>query len=70
MNADIAASQANTRHDVQGGAEVEGRLMRSDMIITRKDADHELKQQHFTLANGTGTEWLAVQYQYTRHKTP
>ncbi|HET8938010.1 MAG TPA: DUF1579 family protein [Polyangiales bacterium] len=50
------------------GPEVEGRMMRSDMIITHKDADHELKQQHFALANGTGAEWLAVQYQYTRRK--
>lgn len=48
------------------GPEVEGRMMRSDMIITRKDADHELKQQHFALANGTGAEWLAVEYSYTR----
>jgi hypothetical protein len=50
------------------GPEVEGRMMRSDMVITRKDADHELKQQHFVLAKGTGTEWLEVQYEYTRRK--
>jgi hypothetical protein len=48
------------------GADVEGRLTRSDMVISRPGADRELKQQHFIQANGSGTEWLAVQYEYTR----
>jgi hypothetical protein len=48
--------------------EVEGRLTRSDMVITRAGADRELKQQHFIKADGTGVEWLAVQYEYTRRR--
>ncbi|HEV8577664.1 MAG TPA: DUF1579 family protein [Thermoanaerobaculia bacterium] len=52
------------------GKEVEGRMMRSDMVITHPSADHELKQQHFVMADGTGKEWLAVQYEYTRRTQP
>jgi hypothetical protein len=38
------------------------------MVITRAGADRELKQQHFIQADGTGVEWLAVQYEYTRRR--
>jgi len=48
------------------GKEVEGRLSRSDMVITRPGPDRDVKQQHFIQANGTGTEWLFTQYEYTR----
>jgi hypothetical protein len=50
------------------GPVVEGRMLRSDMIITRQGPDHELKQQHFMPADGTGQTWLAVQYEYVRKK--
>jgi hypothetical protein len=50
------------------GPDVEGRLMRSDLEITMQGADHGLKRQHFILSDGTGREWLAAQYEYTRHK--
>jgi hypothetical protein len=50
------------------GQEVEGRLTRSDMVITRQGPDRELKQQHFIQADGSGVEWLAVQYEYTRRR--
>jgi hypothetical protein len=50
------------------GPEVEGRFTRSDLVITRQGANRELKQQHFVQANGTGVEWLAVQYEYTRRR--
>lgn len=50
------------------GQEVEGRLTQSDMVITRRAADHEVKQQHFIQANGTGVKWLAVQYEYARRR--
>jgi hypothetical protein len=50
------------------GNEVQGRLMRSDMVITERDGDHELKQQHFITSDGSGAQWLAVQYEYSRHK--
>ena len=48
------------------GEQIEGRFMRSDMVITRPAADHEFKRQHFTMADGTGKSWLAVQYEYRR----
>jgi hypothetical protein len=48
------------------GEQVEGRFMRSDMVITRPAADHEFKRQHFAIADGTGKTWLAVQYEYRR----
>jgi hypothetical protein len=50
------------------GQEVEGRFTLSDMVITRPGPDQELKQQHFIQANGTGTAWLAVQYEYRRRQ--
>jgi hypothetical protein len=48
------------------GPQVEGRLTRSDMVITRPAADRDTKQQHFIQSNGTGAEWLFIQYEYTR----
>ena len=48
------------------GTKVDGKLTRSDMLITRRSASHELKQQHFISADGTGRQWLAVQYEYRR----
>lgn len=48
------------------GPEVEGRFMVSDMAISSPDADHVLKEQHVTMANGTGKSWLFVRYEYTR----
>jgi hypothetical protein len=47
-------------------AEVDGTLTRSDLLITSPSATHELKQQHFIRADGTGRQWLAVQYEYRR----
>jgi hypothetical protein len=48
------------------GTEVDGKLTRSDLLITRRSDSHELKQQHFIRADGTGRQWLAVQYDYRR----
>lgn len=50
------------------GQEVEGRMVRSNLVITRDSDDHDLAQQYFIQADGTGREWLAVQYDYTRRK--
>jgi hypothetical protein len=46
--------------------EVEGRMTRSNFVITRESDDHEIAQQYFIPSDGTGREWLAVQYEYTR----
>lgn len=52
------------------GAEVEGRLTRSNYVITRVSDDHEFARQYWVQADGTGRQWLAVEYEYTRHPTP
>jgi len=49
------------------GPEVQGTMVRSNMVITR-DGDHQTKQQFWVQADGTGREWLAVQYEYTRRR--
>jgi len=48
------------------GPEVEGRMLRSDLTIVRKGANHELKEQRFVAADGSGEPWLAARYEYTR----
>ncbi|NKY31318.1 DUF1579 domain-containing protein [Nocardia gamkensis] len=48
------------------GQQVDGKMMRSDMVISWSDNNSQTKQQHFIQADGTGTSWLAVQYEYTR----
>ncbi len=48
------------------GPEVDGKLTRSELVITTRSASHELKQQYFASADGTGRQWLAVQYEYRR----
>lgn len=50
------------------GQEVEGRLTRSNYVITRETDDHEFARQCWTQADGTGRRWLAVQYEYTRRR--
>jgi hypothetical protein len=50
------------------GQDVEGRLTRSDMVITRQSPEREFKRQHFVQSNGTGAKWLAVQYEYMRKR--
>jgi hypothetical protein len=50
------------------GEEVEGWLMRSNYVISRDSDDHEFARQFWTRADGSGREWLAVQYEYTRRR--
>jgi hypothetical protein len=50
------------------GAEVEGRFMVADLVVTRSDADHEAKRMHFNMARGEGAPWLFVEYIYTRRR--
>ena len=51
---------------VGSGAGVGGQMLRMDQVIVRQGPDHDLKQQHWVLADGTGASWLAHQYAYTR----
>jgi hypothetical protein len=48
------------------GQEVEGRLMHSNYVMTSESANHEFARQYWTQADGTGRQWLALQYEYTR----
>jgi hypothetical protein len=45
-----------------------GRRPASDLVVTSQGPDRELKRQRFILADGTGDEWLAVQYEYRRRR--
>lgn len=48
------------------GPEATGQMFRMEQVITRLDADHEVKEQYFTPSDGTGTKFLAKRYSYTR----
>jgi len=48
------------------GPNVTGQMLRMDQVITRQDADHDLKEQRFVMADGDGVIWLAHQYAYAR----
>ncbi|WP_394820887.1 hypothetical protein [Pendulispora albinea] len=50
------------------GREVEGRMFRSNFVITRDSEDHEFGRQYWIQSDGTAQEWLAVQYEYTRKR--
>jgi len=60
--------QFNPQAFVGFGNEVEGRFMVSDMVISWPDAEHETKEQHVTMSDGTGRHWLFVRYEYSRRK--
>jgi hypothetical protein len=48
------------------GVEASGLLLRMEQVIEFQDPNHDVKNQYFTLADGTGTKWLAHRYEYTR----
>lgn len=50
------------------GEQVEGRLLRSDMVFLDENPDLQIKRQRFILADGTGTAWPATEYEYRRRK--
>jgi hypothetical protein len=50
------------------GADVEGRMIRSNLEISRESDDHEFIRQFWVQADGTGREWLAVEYEYRRRR--
>jgi hypothetical protein len=50
------------------GDDVEGRMIRSNFEITRESDDHEFGRQYWIQADGTGRQWLAVQYEYQRRR--
>ncbi len=48
------------------GKDVAGRFMVSDMVISQPAPDRTLKEQHVTMADGTGRTWQFVRYDYQR----
>jgi len=48
------------------GQAVSGQMLRMRQDIITLSADRDIKNQYFTLADGTGTEWLAHRYEYAR----
>ena len=48
------------------GPDATGQMTRMEQVIIREDADHEVKDQYFTPADGAGAKWLAKRYTYTR----
>jgi hypothetical protein len=50
------------------GPGVTGQMLRMDTVIRRDGPDRDVKDQHFTLADGTGTAWLAHRYAYARRR--
>jgi hypothetical protein len=48
------------------GKDVEGRFMVSDMVISQPAPARTLKEQHVTMADGTGRSWQFVRYEYER----
>jgi hypothetical protein len=50
------------------GKDVEGRMIRSNLEITRDSDDHELVRQYWVQSDGTGRPWPAVEYEYTRRR--
>jgi hypothetical protein len=45
-----------------------GEMWRMEQIVTRPDADHEVKEQYFTRAGENPVKWLGERYSYTRRK--
>ncbi|CAN7474201.1 hypothetical protein LJR066_003024 [Acidovorax sp. LjRoot66] len=45
-----------------------GQFWRMEQVITRQDADHEVKDQYFTLAGSAPVKWRGISYSYTRRK--
>jgi len=52
------------------GREVEGRMIRSNFVIARASDDHDFGRQYWVQSDGDGQEWMAVQYEYTRKRSP
>jgi hypothetical protein len=50
------------------GDKVEGRMIRSNFVITWDGPDHDTARQYWVAADGSGQKWLAVQYDYVRVK--
>jgi hypothetical protein len=50
------------------GRDVEGRMIRSNLEISREGNDQEFVRQFWVQADGTGRVWLAAEYEYRRRR--
>jgi hypothetical protein len=50
------------------GETVDGWMLRSSYAVSLQDDDTETARQYWTRADGTGTRWLGVQYDYKRRR--
>jgi hypothetical protein len=50
------------------GAEVEGKMLRSNLVVTHDGKDHDVLRQFWTTSDGTGRKWLGVEYDYKRRR--
>ena len=48
------------------GANVTGQMLRMDEIMVQTDAAHDMAEERFMMANGSGKMWVAYRYDYTR----
>jgi hypothetical protein len=48
------------------GAAITGQLVLMEQVIRFEGPNQDVKDQYFTLADGTGTKWLRHRYAYTR----
>jgi hypothetical protein len=48
------------------GAEVEGKMLRSNLVVTRDGKDHDIVRQYWMTSDGTSRKWLGVEYDYRR----
>lgn len=51
------------------GSDVTGQMLRMDTVLTYQSPDRDVKDQHFIMADGTGTMWLAHRYAYLRRSS-
>jgi len=50
------------------GAEVDGKMLRSNLVVTHDGKDHDIVRQYWTSSDGTGRKWLGVEYDYKRRR--
>ncbi len=51
------------------GSDVTGQMLRMDTVVSHQGPDRDVKDQHFIMADGTGTMWLAHRYAYLRRSS-
>lgn len=51
------------------GSDVTGQMLRMDTVLMYQSPDRDVKDQHFIMADGTGTMWLAHRYAYLRRSS-